>query len=264
MSFYELFDGLSCLSVTALKVALRRPSQLRQYVSHCLKRYDELMEKGLPALSPVTPSPDLTVTIPAHHSGGGMEFDELVILARAVRVLKPRTIFEMGSYNGLSTAVFILNSEPDTRIITLDLPPDWAGSSVLSSDARLVESRDSQSVPQALGLRRASQILCDSMLFDPSAYADSVDLSLIDAAHDVVHVENDTVKMARMLSPQGIVFWHDYGGKGLLKPLAKFLESLAHHCPLYRILGTSLAWAPAEPLKAALGCRTAPEHAKAA
>lgn len=264
MSLHEVLDGLSCLSITALKVALRRPSQLRKYVSQCLKRYDELVGNGLPALSPVTPSLDMTVTIPAYHTGGGMEFSELVILARAVRVMKPKTVFEIGSYHGLSTAVFILNSEPDTRVITLDLPHNWTGSPALVSDENLVVRRELVSVPQALGLKRASQILCDSMQFDPSAYADSVDLSLIDAAHDITHVENDTRKMARMLSPHGIVFWHDYGGKGQLKPLARYLEALARRCPLYRICGTSLAWAPAEPLKAALGCATAVQHALAA
>lgn len=252
MSLSEIVDGLSCLSLTAMKVAVRRPSQLRPYLSHCLKRYDELVGNGLPARSPVTPTPDLTITIPAYHSGGGMAFDEMVILARSARVLKPKTIFELGSYNGLSTAVFILNSDPDARIITLDLPQGWAGSPVLSSDEELVASRQLVSVPHALGLTRASQILCDSMQFDPEPYADSVDLGLIDAAHDVVHVENDTIKMARMMSRDGTVFWHDYGGKGRLKPLAKYLEELARHCPIYRIRGTTLAWAPAGPLKAAL------------
>jgi hypothetical protein len=254
MSLYEVLDGLSCLSVTVVKVAIRRPSQLRQYISHCLKRYDEVVGNGLPARSPVTPSPDLTVTIPAYHTGGGMGFDELVILARAVRVLKPKTVFEIGSYNGLSTAVFILNSEADTRVITLDLPRDWDGSAVISSDDKLVATRELVSVPLALGLSRASQILCDSMQFDPSPYANSVDLGLIDAAHDVTHVKNDTVKMATMMADEGIVFWHDYGGKGPLRPLAAYLEALAKRCPLYRIRGTSLAWGAAGELKKALLC----------
>jgi len=262
MSLREIFEGLSCLSVTAVKVAVTRPSRLRWYLSQCLKRYDELVGNGLPARSPVTPAPDLTITIPAHHSGGGMAFDEMVILARSVRVLKPKTIFELGSYNGLSTAIFMLNSDADARIITLDLPQGWAGSSVLSSDEELVESRQLVSVPQALGLTRASQILCDSMQFDPAPYLDSVDFGLIDAAHDVVHVQNDTIKMARMASQEGVVFWHDYGGKGRLRPLAKYLEGLARRCPIYRIRGTTLAWAPAGPLKAVLA--PAARHSQAA
>lgn len=36
-----------------------------------------------------------------------------------IEVLKPRVIFEMGSYNGLTTPVFILNSA-ETRVLTLN------------------------------------------------------------------------------------------------------------------------------------------------
>jgi predicted O-methyltransferase YrrM len=63
-----------------------------------------------------------------------MAFDKLVYLARTVKVLKPTTIFEMGTYNGLTTAVFILNSEQTARIFTLDLPSDTSETAALSSD----------------------------------------------------------------------------------------------------------------------------------
>ena len=55
-----------------------------------------------------------------------------------------------------------------------------------------------------------------------------------------------------LMTNDGILFWHDYGGKGSLRPLAKYLEGLAKRCPLYRVPGTTLAWAPARELKAAL------------
>jgi hypothetical protein len=58
--------------------------------------------------------------------------------------------------------------------------------------------------------------------------------------------------MAKMLSDRGLVFWHDYGGKGPLRPLARYLEQLSRRCPLYRIRGTSLAWGYAHELKTAL------------
>jgi Methyltransferase domain len=254
MNFRELIDGLSCVNARAAVLALRRPSQLRRYISHCLKTYDELAGSGLPLRMPVTPAENITVTIPAGHSGGGMSFGELVILARTTKVLKPKTVFEMGSYNGMTTAVFVLNTESNAQILTLDLPSSEAQSNPqLTSDQELVSNRNLLSVPRALGLSRYTQLLCDSMKFDPSPYTDSINLGLVDAAHDAVHVENDTIKMAKMMSPDGIVFWHDYGGKGALRPLALYLEALAKRCPLYRIRGTSLAWGPARELKAALG-----------
>lgn len=181
-----------------------------------------------------------------------MSFDELVFIARAVKVLQPRVIFEMGSYKGLTTSVFILNSDPEAQVLTLDLPPNPAESAVLSADKELVADRSLVSTTKALGLSRYTQLLCDSMKFDPTPYADTVDLGLVDAAHDLIHVQNDTLKMAKMMSNRGLVFWHDYGGKGPLRPLASYLEHLARKCRLYRIHGTSLAWGHAHELKAAL------------
>jgi hypothetical protein len=255
MPWKEVLDGISCLNARTVALALRRPSQLRRYVSRCLKTYEELVGDGLPSRGPVDPTPDMTISLPAYHLGGGMSFDELALLARATRVLKPKTIFEIGSYDGLTTAVFVLNSDADARVLTLDLPSASTDHRpALSGDAELVANRRLLSVPQALGLSRYTQILCDSMQFDPSPYANSVDLGLIDAAHDVTHVKNDTVKMATMMADEGIVFWHDYGGKGPLRPLAAYLEALAKRCPLYRIRGTSLAWGAAGELKKALLC----------
>ena len=254
MTMAAILDGLSCLNVKAALLALRRPGQLRKYISRTLQNYEELAGEGLPCRGPVTPSEDMTVTIPAYHAGGGMSFDELVVLARATKVVNPKTIFEMGSYNGLTTALFVLNSSFDAKIFTLDLPPETAqNDSLLRSDSKLVANRQLLAVPQALGLSRYTMLLCDSMKFDPTPYQNSVDLGLVDAAHDLEHVRNDTEKMAQMMSQNGMVFWHDYGGKGNLRPLATYLEGLSKHCPLFRVPGTTLAWGEASGLKKLFG-----------
>jgi len=248
-----MFDSLSSLSLRTLALAVHKPSQLRTYVAYCLKRYDELAGKGLPSKSPVVPVATETITLPAIHTGGGMSFSELVILARVTKTRKPMAVFEMGSYDGLTTAVFILNAVPDARIFSLDLPPEAATDKpALDSDKHLVAARTLGSVPRALGLERYTQLLCDTMQFDPTPYLDSIDLGLVDAAHDAEHVRNDTIKMAKMMTSDGMVFWHDYGGKGVLRPLADYLESVGRKCPVYRIPETTLAWAYAKDLKQAV------------
>ena len=49
----ELLDGVSCLSLRSVALAVSKPSELRSYTSYCLKRYEELAGKGLPSRSPV-------------------------------------------------------------------------------------------------------------------------------------------------------------------------------------------------------------------
>ena len=91
----------------------------------------------------------------------------------------------------------------------------------------------------------------ESNLAVESPCANSIDLGLIDAAHDVEHARNDTIKMAAMMSDEGLVFWHDYGGKGSLRPLAEYLEALGRRFPVYRVPETALAWTKAKDLKRA-------------
>ena len=105
------------------------------------------------------------------------------------------------------------------RIVTFDLPPEPAKSQQsIPGDRELVASRRLGSVPWTLGLDRYTQLLCDSMVFDPSPYLDSIDLALIDGAHDLLQVKNDTLKVARMMRDGGLILWHDYGGKALSDP----------------------------------------------
>jgi Methyltransferase domain len=253
MNLQEIVDSLSVVSLRTLFLARRNRSNLRAYVGYCLRRYDELAGRGLPIGSPAPPAFSDTITLPAAHSGGGMSFAEMVIMARVTKTRRPRTVFEMGSYDGLTTAVFLLNAPADARVISLDLPPESASKDDhLDSDKVLVAARTLGAVPRAIGLDNYTQLLCDSMEFDPSPYLNSVDLGLVDAAHDVVHASNDTIKMARMLTADGIVFWHDYGGKGDFRPLAEYLESLGRKCSMFRIPETSLAWAHAKELKRAV------------
>jgi hypothetical protein len=250
MTIVDLLHGFSNLNVNAIKLALVRPSKLRNYLSHCMRRYEELAYKGLPCRNPPGPADNVTITIPSTHSGGGMTFNELVVLARVTKAVDPKTIFEFGTYNGLSTAVFLLNASTDSRILTLDLPLDLREpQDSLPGDRNLIATRSLASIPRGLGLRGYNQILCDSMFFDPSPFVDSVDLGLIDGAHDLVHVQNDTIKMVSMMCETGVIFWHDYGGRSSLGPLSGYLENLGKRCQVYRIPDTNFAWAPARDLK---------------
>ena len=252
LNFSELVSSLAAVNFKAFALAARRPNQVRGYVGYCLKRYEELVGKGLRTGAPGDPAEDETITLPAFHPGGGMSFTELAVLARIVKTRKPRTVFEMGSYDGLTTALFLLNAPEGAQVYSLDLPPKPEGeSSSLDSDKNLIDSRKLGEIPRALGLSNYTQVLCDSMTFDPTPYAESIEFGLVDAAHDVEHARNDTIKMVKMLAPNGILFWHDYGGKGAMRPLAEYIESIGRQCQLRRIPETSFAWGFAKHLRTA-------------
>jgi hypothetical protein len=249
----QVTDAAKALNFCSIRLAARNPSSLRSYLSFCLKKYDELRGIGLPAKSPIpglTPTDLDTLTIPLRfQSGGGTDPREILNLAAVTKLLRPKRIFEIGTYNGRTTAVFILNSSPDCDVFTLDLPPDASSlPDYLPTDIGLVQDRRPEGYLKRAGLsERYRQIYCDSMAFDPEPFRDSVDLGFIDGAHAEQFVRNDTMKMAVMISRQGYVFWHDYGGRGSFRPLAEYLERLP--IEIYRIPATSLAWTTAVELK---------------
>jgi hypothetical protein len=251
--FREVVEATRAVNLCSVHLATRKPALLRSYVSFCLRKYDELMGKGLQAKSPIpglTPNDLDTLTIPLRfQSGGGTDPREVLNLAAVTKLLRPKRIFEIGTYNGRTTAIFILNSSPDCGIYTLDLPPQ-AGRlpDYLPTDIGLVQDRCPEGFLKRAGLsQRCHQIYCDSMTFDPEPFQNSVDLGFIDGAHAERFVRNDTMKMAVMISHRGYVFWHDYGGKGSFRPLSTYLETLP--IEVYRIPSTSLAWTTAGEIK---------------
>lgn len=244
-------------------VAIRRPGELPAFVSSIWKKYREITGAGLPARDPLTflfesgavPfDPDIRIQFPpVLHGGGGTRQEELLCLAAVARVLSPVCVFEIGTFTGLTTALFILNS-PTARVISLDLPPDAIpAEDYIERDVHLVQERKTGHYLQVLGLAdRYEQMLEDSMKFDPALLANTVELGFIDGSHALRYVVNDTEKMARMITDRGLVFWHDYGGIGEARELAAYLESLAAKAPIYQVAGTSLAWATGKALKSAL------------
>lgn len=268
MKWTDLSGAIGGINLCGLRLALRRPDRARAYLSHCLRKYDELIGRGLENRNPITYvceqgwgalNPDDRVELPTRIGGaGGVWLDELLILATVTRVLRPKKVFEFGTYTGLTTSVFILNSPPGASVVTLDLPretqpaEDMIGQ-YLNSDLDLIRDRKLAAYLHELHLEgRYQQVLCDSLQFDPSPHRGSVELGFIDGAHALPFVKNDSQKMSIMAAARGIVFWHDYGGQGHLLPLARYLEELSETIPVYRISGTSLAWTSAPDLRKAV------------
>ena len=269
MRWSELRDAFAGSNLLALRLALRDRELARSFLSTSVRHYDELMGLGLKDKNPVSYIYDLNgntrthedrVVLPAFlQDDSGTRLDEMLILGAATRALRPNRVFEIGTYNGRTTSIFALNAPAGATIFTLDLPPgadveDQGRGLYIDTDINLVKDRKSENFITFLNLTdRCQQLYCDSMQFDPAPYRGSIDLGFIDGAHALPYVQNDTVKMGSMMSENGVVFWHDYGGKGRFRPLAEYLESLGRQAPVYRVMGTTLAWAPAKSLRSIFG-----------
>jgi hypothetical protein len=259
-----LLDVIKVANLNTVRLALRNMQLAREYCAHSLQRYDELMGVGLRTKNPVEFiydqewAPRLAaerVELPvALHTSGGTRLDELLVLATVTRVLRPRKVFEIGTFLGRTTSVFIMNTPPSSIVLSMDLPVDIdvadATPSYLDTDVELVRQRKVGALLYESELQhRYEQIYCDSLAFDPSPHAGSVELGFIDGAHTSRYVANDTRKMAAMMSDRGLVFWHDYGGKGSFRELTEYLDHISRQITVYRVEKTTLAWSPASEVR---------------
>ena len=171
---------------------------------------------------------------------GTMPVHELMTLCRMIRYKRPRVAFEIGTYHGGTTLQIASHSEAE--VYTLDMPPRGHPNYVRPQ----VRDRESDVYPDQPGIRfhqtpyknRIHQLFGDSLSFNFRPYWGKVDLVFIDGSHHNEFVLSDSHNALKMISPQGIVVWHDYasyapGVVGVLEKLAKII-------PLKHVAGTSL------------------------
>jgi len=121
---------------------------------------------------------------------------ELAILCLVVRQIRPRRIFEFGTYDGRTTLNLAHHAPPDARIVTLDC----------SLDTHV--GRCFRGHPYTA---RIEQRIGDSMAFEAGADAASIDFVFIDANHMAPYVRRDTESALALLRREGgTIVWHDY------------------------------------------------------
>jgi hypothetical protein len=265
MGLGSLVDAVKAANVNSLILSLKDGGRRASVLSRSAT-FDDLMGRGLPRRNPVSYVYPLSYVYKdgwASRSDGHVGLPVALDSSAATgsmsssswrpspAVLRPKRVFEIGTFNGRATSVFILNAPGDAKITSLDLPPDADPDAFgyLPSDAELVGQRRVASVPHQLRLtHRYEQLLCDSRQFDPTPYAGTIELGFIDGAHALEYVDNDTRKMAVMMAERGVVFWHDYGGKGRFRELTQYLDRLVQRLDVFRVAGMTLAWSPASEL----------------
>jgi predicted O-methyltransferase YrrM len=177
---------------------------------------------------------------------------ETQILAALTRYFNPKTVFEIGTYNGFSAFHFAYNSSPETKIYTLDLPPDYNFTKPhreklgrYSYDDLLVvqlskETKDKRIYRGHPGEKKIVELFGDSMYFDFSPYYGKIDFVFIDGCHAYSYVRSDTENAFKMLSPTGVILWHDFDYI-VHRDVFKFLNRLVEERKIYSIPHTRFA-----------------------
>jgi predicted O-methyltransferase YrrM len=173
--------------------------------------------------------------------------NETQILATLTCEFQPKTVFEIGTYNGFTTLHFAYNSPDDSKIYTLDLPPDFEVKDKVhySYDDLLVVELSKKNIARRVYkndpmARKIVELFGDSEKFDYSPYYGKIDMVFIDGNHSYPYVKSDTENAFRMLSDRGVIIWHDFDYI-IHRDVFKYLNRLSEDHKIYSIPHTRFA-----------------------
>jgi predicted O-methyltransferase YrrM len=143
---------------------------------------------------------------------GGGSLSDVITLAQMVKFLGCRRMFEIGTFRGYTTFHLALNSPADSQVYTLDLPASGVPDAKLEiTDLQFIQKPSSGEWFKNTECEpKITQFLADSANFDYSAYEGSMDFVYVDGGHSYEYAMADSLTARRLLSPVGLVVWHDY------------------------------------------------------
>jgi SAM-dependent methyltransferase len=238
---------------------LKRPRDLVRYVGESLLLYRSVASRrGIPQRNvyEVLSREGQTVEqiILGNLSNGGSWLTtvpaytmDIVSLCLICQLVKPRTIFEIGTLTGYTAFHFALNTPDDSRIVTLDLPKEGGLQPQLSTDYADDTGIDRHARARAYcfeetkAAKKIQTVFGDSATFDFAPYAGQIDFFFIDGAHSYEYVRSDTMNALRCCHRGSVIAWHDFG-RVVVDGVARWVKEFGRTHDVYTVPGGSLAF----------------------
>ena len=170
--------------------------------------------------------------VPPRNGIGNVQPYELIVISTICNYLKPGLVFEFGTFNGMTTLHFAMNSPESARVVTVDLDPGDPRRELVNDDTYYIsDNQVGQMFHDAVERSKIEQIFADTTTFNHSQYQGKADLIFVDAGHEYDLVRSDTEKALDMLAPNGVILWHDYvfSHYGVYTLLNQLSQSLPLH-----------------------------------
>lgn len=173
---------------------------------------------------------------------GNVSLLEIIVLARLVRERAPRTIFEIGTFDGRTTLNLAANAPDDAMVFTLDLPANEPTAYALApADYHFVNKPASGArLAGTAYATRVTQLYGDSATFDFSPYHS--EFVFVDGSHAYEYVKSDSMRALELVGDgPGVIVWHDYAGwDGVTRALQELAATDPRFASLQWVRGTSL------------------------
>ena len=181
---------------------------------------------------------------------GNISMTEIFYIVMAIALFKPEKIMEFGTFNGRTTLNMAINFNGE--LITVDLPKkkklrtkfpledkgnkrglDESG--YVGNKAKLWQGQDREIV------NRITQIWEDTAQLKFNEHKNQYGFVFIDASHSYQNCLNDSNNAHQLLTPGGIIFWHDYNGwPGVTEALNEYYKKEGKPKKMHWFADTSL------------------------
>ena len=180
------------------------------------------------------------ICLPRRHSLTSML--ERAVLVSLLKFVKPRIIFEFGTYLGESALILAANT----------------GAKVYSIDLNSDQLQETQTKFDEFERTNVQRRFADGLVFECTQYEDHIetlagnsttyefspfyqrmDFVLIDGGHHIDVVDSDTKQSFKMLSidQPACILWHDYGNPNY--KITEYLDNLSQQFELQHVAETS-------------------------
>jgi predicted O-methyltransferase YrrM len=221
----QIAGFLETSSFLSLKLMWKRPDRARLFPGIVFREYMALVGRErwksqtifelFPELQD-KPQRIVLEHLPEHGLQNGV--DGLAYLALVCAAIRPKTVFEFGTFRGRTALNFALNSPAGCRVFTLDIPKQdrrIRTSEVNVADRWIMEQSETGIDYQGRDVAcKIEQLFGDSRSFDFRPFYGQVDLVFVDGGHDYEVARSDTRHALEMLSPGGVIVWDEFANYG--------------------------------------------------
>jgi predicted O-methyltransferase YrrM len=248
----QIAGVLETASFLSLKLLWKRPDRMRVFPGIVFRNYLGLVGNDgwssgdiFDRIPELRENPPRIILQPLPGEGIETPVDELAYLALLTAALRPKMVFEFGTFRGRTALHFALNSPPDCRVFTLDLPPDER-SEVLArvnpADAAIIRASETgKDCRDSDVSHKIEQLYGDSTRFDFRPFYGQVDLAFVDGGHDYEVARSDSRNAVAMTRPGGLVVWHDFGNYGAYYDVVRAVFDEVPRAEVWQVAGTQLA-----------------------
>jgi hypothetical protein len=147
---------------------------------------------------------DTTITLrPETVLSGSVNIFDQTVLCGLLRLVKPMTVLEIGTFRGGTTWHLHENAPRGATVYTMDLPDDAMPDDITDSALARIKTR-----PFLPDSHRVVQIQIDSKTWDGSLPS-KAQFVFIDGDHSYAGVKNDTEKALQCVDSAACIAWHD-------------------------------------------------------